>query len=402
MDSPLSHTRRAFLAGCGLTVLAGCTVNSASTPPEQPSKIQVNWPQFGQNPAKTNYIPEVSIPSRMTIEWSTHLDVPRTSPVVVGNTVYLGVDNQVVAVDAESGKVQWRTETTGQPTGTPAIKDEFVVYTEGKETFPFEGEISSKVGALRALAAETGKERWRVPVDGGGFAPTISGETVYIRTIRGAQAHNLRDGSTRWKIGGLPRFQTNLPPLIPDLSPATAEGRLFIPNPDSIRAVDAITGEHLWERKINQVRATPAVAHGTVYASGVRSGLQTLDAETGEVNWSWSGSGCWTSPAVAIETVYVTESADVVALDAATGSELWRYFNNGNSYSAPAVSENAVIVGSLSREAVALETHTEVQPVSKRKYWAFGESGARFSPAVTGDKVIVAGKSGQLHALTEN
>lgn len=402
MDSPSSPARRAFLAACGTTVLAGCSVNSATTPIDQSPQERVEWPQFAYNPAKTGYVPEASTPSRVTAKWSTRLDVPRTSPVVVGNTVYLGIDDQVVAIDAENGDVNWQTDTTGHPIGTPAVKDDLVVYTESKQSVPFENQTSSEAGALRALSANTGKEQWRVPLDGGGFAPTISGETVYVRTARGAQAYDLHGGSTRWESEDLPRFKTNLPPLVPDLAPAFAEGRLFIPNPESVQAVDANTGESLWEAENDQVRAAPAVARGTVYVSSVGSGVQALNAETGEVNWSWSGAGCWTSPAVASETIYVTESTDVVALDAATGEEQWRYFIHGDSYSAPAVTENAVIVGSLGWEAVALETHAEIQRASKRKYWVFGEGGTRFSPAVTGDRVFVASKSGQLHALTEN
>jgi hypothetical protein len=56
----------------------------------------------------------------------------RSSPVVSGNAVLLGLDDgRLVAVDAESGHLVWESDATPGPIGTLALAGDAIVGTKG-------------------------------------------------------------------------------------------------------------------------------------------------------------------------------------------------------------------------------------------------------------------------------
>jgi outer membrane protein assembly factor BamB len=100
----------------------------------------------------------------------------------------------------------------------------------------------------------------------------------------------------------------------------------------------------------NGPRSTPTVHNGKVYTFGARGHLFCLDAKSGKVLWSrdtvkdfkgvvplW-GHAC--SPLIDGRRVIVQagiEGATLIALDAATGAEVWRALPDRPGYSSPVV-----------------------------------------------------------------
>ena len=107
--------------------------------------------------------------------------------------------------------------------GYPAVVDGLVIATGIGET----GEESP--GGLFAVDAETGDEEWATPVQQGGFAPVVAGETAYLVTGGGVDVVST-DGSHRRRI----ELDT---PARPELSPALGEGGLFATTTDGVVAL---------------------------------------------------------------------------------------------------------------------------------------------------------------------
>jgi outer membrane protein assembly factor BamB len=182
-----------------------------------------------------------------------------------------------------------------------------------------------------------------------------------------------RDGV--WHAGGLPgRLPDKLPrrwrrPLGGGYGGiAVACGRVYVQDrqkaPAEVERVvclDADTGETVWAHAYpvhygkldygNGPRATPTVHGGRVYAFGALGHLHCLDAATGKVLWmrdtvkefkgrvpTW-GHAC--SPLVdegrVVVQAGVEPDACLVALDAATGKEVWRSLPDRPGYSSPVV-----------------------------------------------------------------
>ncbi len=144
-----------------------------------------------------------------------------------------------------------------------------------------------------------------------------------------------------WKAGGMGAGFSSV---------AVVDGRIYTmgdrDGAQHLLAVDASDGSLVWKARVGPVwndeyggsRGTPTVDGGSVYALGTEGDLVAVDAATGKERWRrrlpsdfggqvmsmWKWSE---SPLVDGERVIVTpgaRDAALVALDKATGKELWR------------------------------------------------------------------------------
>ena len=120
-----------------------------------------------------------------------------------------------------------------------------------------------------------------------------------------------------------------------------------------------------------RLRVAPVVAYGRVYSVSEHGNVRALDVESGTVIWEADLGRCVeASPAVSDQIVYVSlmdpapcrrhaqrASGFVVALDASTGEELWR-FEAGLVESSPLVAGGRVFVGSWDGSVYALDAGT--------------------------------------------
>ncbi len=192
-------------------------------------------------------------------------------------------------------------------------------------------------GILETFPAGGPEVLWRVPLGAGYSGPAVAGGRVYVMDRQSPQ--------------GLPK----------DDAPARGE----IPGNERVLCLDAATGRTLWAHAYDcpygrigyptGPRTTPAVHAGKVYALGTMGDLTCLDAATGAVVWAknlpreyqtkvpvWGYSA---SPLVEGGTLVTLAGGDgsaVVALDLATGQEVWRALTAREvGYSPPAVVEAA-------------------------------------------------------------
>ena len=175
------------------------------------------------------------------------------------------------------------------------------------------------------------------------------------------------DATVEW------RFDGETPTM--NSSPVVVDGTVYVPgsgDPGYVHAVDAETGEAEWTFEPDgYASSAPAVVDGRVYVGTWGQQFYALDATTGDPVWQADvghrfGSS---SPVVHDGVVYVGtigdgplvvsgsddedefESCAVLALDATTGEQLWRYDDFGgkeNVESSPALADGRVYVGSES------------------------------------------------------
>lgn len=165
---------------------------------------------------------------------------------------------------------------------------------------------------------------------------------------------------------------------------------------------------------------SPVVGDGTVYigGSGDPGGLTALDASTGEETWATPTDGYLASaPAISGDTVYVaTTGGEVRAIDRRTGEQGWSVdVGHGFRGSSPVVLNGTVYVGSIGRKPdvvsgdgagaqyespalLALDADTgeeswRYDDVAPRDYIAS-------SPASDGERVYCTCSDGNLYALS--
>jgi outer membrane protein assembly factor BamB len=229
-------------------------------------------------------------PSDGKVMWRLPL-ASESTPVVVGNRVYLGAwGHRVYALSVKTGKIIWSTATDGEIDGSPA-------YASGTIY------VGDNAGSIYALSAKTGVVRWV----GHSFSGLFSGREYFYAT------------------------------------PAVAYGRVFAPNTDgTVYAFGATTGHLLWARNVGTyVYTAPAVWQQRIYVGTYDGKFLALDAATGDVRWEYeAASSVHGAPTVMSGLVYFSTCGScgshgiryakrgprgTYALNALTGKLVWSF-----------------------------------------------------------------------------
>jgi outer membrane protein assembly factor BamB len=125
-----------------------------------------------------------------------------------------------------------------------------------------------------AFDRATGDQRWTAQLSALPIDTRVVGGSVHARTIEGTiVAPDRSDGHQQWRadVGQL---------HVHALSRAEAE-RLFVAGHDGVVALDATTGNQLWQRSSDAVVAAPVAIDDVVYVGTFDGDLLVLDAATG-------------------------------------------------------------------------------------------------------------------------
>ena len=120
-------------------------------------------------------VPLVSRPPEQTgLIWFKRLEGPATSsPVVAGDTLYLGLGNKMVAIDIQSRDKRWEFETGGTIRSSPSVVDSTVFF-------------GSEDGRLYAVDAASGEKLWDyLTGDKITASPAVVNGVVYISSHDG-------------------------------------------------------------------------------------------------------------------------------------------------------------------------------------------------------------------------
>jgi outer membrane protein assembly factor BamB len=340
-----------------------------------------DWNQLGGGPAHLGARATEVVPPLAT-RWVASVGghVITAPPVIVAGVVYVAVSDlgdgstsAVVALDLATGRRLWRSTLPHQIRGGVAVSG-------GVVTAPLLD------GVVLGLDAATGEQLWEYDLSPGlspeaaaTYAPpAIEGGEAFIGNQRAAGALATATGDMVWMDDPVPDGRDSQSSAAFAVGDGIAVGT-FQRAISGVIAWDSVTGERLWrvlDAATVAVNASPLIADGSVYFVSGADDVTAVGLD-GQIRWrvrldpdgfDW-GNATIGTPALASGTLVVpTLYRDLVALDAATGTELWRFEGE---------------------KATLRVTH----------YRGADQSGFEASPVITGDIVWAVDTSGVLSAL---
>lgn len=322
-----------------------------------------------------------------------------SAPVVAEGRVFAGIMNNsdprepcpiVIALDAATGEPLWRHNLAGgrSPRNTPATDGQYVLY-------------QACDGYAAALDANNGQVLWHneemvSKMSGAQIflrgSPLVNGGMAHVGAGRFAGAFDLADGTTRWLRRPERGSRGWANPSV-----AAWNGILFSPEGGTLQALDAATGQPLWQTSI--AGHTTPVAHAGILYLMARDGdthrLKAAQALTGEVVWEAAlpSPPGFASPSANGERVFVPLEHAFCALDAASGTLLWQV-ETGGMEASPVLAGQYLYVVTLGGRLLALSGATG------ERIWEFDlGTSVTSGMAISGNALYVTGRNGALYAF---
>ncbi|MFE2182742.1 serine/threonine-protein kinase [Streptomyces sp. NPDC059455] len=260
-------------------------------------------------------------------------DARTPAPLPVHDVVVAPAEGgRLRAYAVRTGRVRWTSRAAGLTGRLLAVSDDTVLTVDGK-------------GALHALDARNGEERWKAPAADAATLLAVDDKVVYVATRGGElRAVALTSHTTLWTVPSPVKTSEKSP-----AAAAAADGHLVICGGDGqVVALDAARGKTVWGPvRYGTTALAPAVADGTVYLGGRT--LTALTLSTGEKKWaqpSGGGSG-WSAPVVAKDVVYAVDATDLSARRTDDGTDAWTltFASEDSSRETPVIARNSVWAG---------------------------------------------------------
>jgi outer membrane protein assembly factor BamB len=350
----------------------------------------VDWPLYGHDLERTRYLPGKNLnPPFRSSEWSFQAGkLLEFQPIVVRDRIYfMDKDGLFYALNADTGKVEWKRKIGSLNASSPAYSDGrlFAVSLEPNQAVALEPrEHGSKV-------------LWRQPLPG----RSESSPLVYHgRVIFGCESGDIfaldeKTGKTRWTVSTAGPVKGGL---------AFHDGTVFAGNyAGEIHAIDASNGKVEWTAHTQGggllrgggVYSTPAVAWGRVYLGSLDGRIYSYVEKTGELAWSHStGAEVYPSPAVADTphsppTVYAgSQDKHFYALDARTGELRWEHPLDGVVLGSSSVVGETVYVAMIGPNTGTIGYRVK----DGKKVWENDQG--EYNPVISdGEKIYLTGYS---------
>lgn len=210
-------------------------------------------------------------------EWITEASV-RSGVAVGADRVYANSDD-LLAVNAMSGEVDWRAPTGGERLTRPAVGDGIVVHT-------------NRINGVVTAFDTDGEQLWQHRTETETRSPAVANDTVYVATaddpgrVGELLALNRGDGEVRWRVDTTGTVKRGTRPVVGNKRVflgcnGTDAGRLI--------AIDRSAGTESWTfTDENSTVYEPALADGGVYAGSNDDHVYAFGPD-GRLRWELEG-----------------------------------------------------------------------------------------------------------------
>lgn len=243
-----------------------------------------DWPAF-RGPNGSGIADSAPLPAKLAPVWKTELPPGLSSPVVVGDRIYLtGLDNgqlATLALDRASGRILWQ-RAVDRPRSEklhklnhPASPSVAVGGGNLYSFFPDFGLVSYTI---------KGGERWRVPLGpfmnsyGLGTSPVLAGDQLIVNVDQDRDSFIAAFDAA----SGRPLWRTPRPEAISGHStPILYKNWVIAPGSFRMDAYDVATGRIMWtaEGLPSEMKSVPVIAGGLIYIHG----FNTPDHDPGRI-----------------------------------------------------------------------------------------------------------------------
>ncbi len=381
------------------TDLSGVTVSEAAPKTRVPRPASdegkhaagnVCWRFFGGDPQRSLARAKLDLglpkkPHIWTRTFDSYIEYP---PSYCEGMLYVNTyDGETAALDADTGRVVWRTNVGTQKPSTPAIDGPRLV-------------VSSKDGAVRGLNRANGKVLWEVQTAGKveSSAKVVDGLAYFGSTDGRLFAVRSDTGHVKWAYDTGGRINA---------SPSVFGDRVCISTyAGSIVCVRRDTGEKIWTTYVSRdtfrdesFYASPSTDGRRIYSVSRSGTVVAVDAQDGDVVWkSRVGGYGYTTPAVADGVVYVGGFDGILrALRATTGTEIWRTRAvSGRILGAPVVVGDLVYFAVLEKQTFAVRRSDGkiIWKLPMGRYSPVIATESRYFFSVNGRIIAYAGRKG--------
>lgn len=374
-----------------------------------------SWPQSG---GFANYaMQHLAIGAAPQVIWSADVGAGSTStrvlttpPVVADGKVFAkDAQSTVSAYDAETGKLLWRVTLKPEKARD---SDEF-----GGGLAWYGGRLFVTTGfaAVFCLDPDTGKEVWvsgvSAPVRG---APLVFGDRVFAISIDNKlHAMAAVDGADLWSFTAVQETTG----FVGGNSPAGSADYVVAPfSSGELVALRIDNGRQAWNESLigrrgemrafgnlADIRGRPVIDRGLVLAIGSGGLMVAVDLRTGQRLWERNIGGNQTPWTAGRFVFAVTGSADVIAMERATGQVKWvtpltQYEDEKRRrpvlWAGPVLASDRLLIGGSTGELLALSPY-DGKVLGKLTVGA----PIRLGPVVAKGTIYVLTDTGRLIAL---
>jgi len=269
----------------------------------------------------------------------------KLTPEVLGERLFVADRyGHLVATTLASGKEEWDIHDKNvQYTGGPGVGDGMVLMGTGD-------------GRVIAREADSGKVRWVAKVSSEVLAaPAAGGGVTVVRTGDGRlYGLNSTTGAEMWV------YERTVPTLtLRGVAPPVIDEDVAMAGFDNGRfaAVSLKSGKMVWEsplavptgrsdlERMVDVDSAPVIVGTMAYVSSFQGAVAALSISDGKIMWTREVSS-YEELSVGDDRVYVTDDKGTIwALDAKTGSSLWKQDALANRFvTAPIFFDGHVVV----------------------------------------------------------
>ncbi|NIJ95302.1 quinoprotein glucose dehydrogenase [Xanthomonas campestris] len=330
-DGVLAHA-----AGMAASLVKRSASASPAASDGQPANAPADddWAAYGRSQAGQRYSPLQQINrdnvAQLTQAWVFHTgDLPskrwgaETTPLKVGDSLYLcTARNQVIALDAASGKERWRYD--------PKVKDEAIPYTAACRGVSYY-QVPAAANDAAAAAAADASALCRTRIIEG----TLDGRLIALDARSGKPCTDFGNNGQVAITAGMGQtppgyVSINSPPAIVRGVVVTGhqvlDGQKRYEPSGVIEGFDAVTGQLRWAWDMTHPDWNGAPPPGQTWTRGTPNMWTTAaaDEQLGYVYLPMGNSTAdyWSSSRTPQENRYATS---LVALDVTTGKPVWNF-----------------------------------------------------------------------------